>query len=325
MNKIPKIKRHKIIGKLQFENLIADVFNYRDNVNSYFVHGRDGQTQHSIDIFSNETLTAIQCKYKREKSNTKKNREQIKNEIISEVNNFLLFDLHIKHFVFASTFDHDIDIQNFCITYKKEKKLPFALSYISWHEIEKLIVKNDGIIQKYFPYLLLTQKHIEFNKINIDSKNCSWIIDENNEFAFWDTPSKKCAFPIFDFLFSKNKTTNVMLYDIKLKIKSLYSGFTGHPGEVKIIKPHAKYNIYVNGKKQFYRPDNFEPIDISEIAFFRMQIQIFLKGIENYIEFRGRHLLYFSFYFNKNIVLNLPVIYLNTDNNKETIPVYYQS
>lgn len=145
INKIPEIKRFSIIDKLQFQDLIADVFNYRDNVNSYINHGRNGQKQNSIDVSSNDTHTAIQCKYKQFKDNTEKNREFIKNEIVKEVESFINSNNLNKHFIYATIFDHDVEIQKFCTEYQINNKLPIVLSYFGWQEIEKIIVKDKNI------------------------------------------------------------------------------------------------------------------------------------------------------------------------------------
>lgn len=320
---IPEIKRFNIIDKLQFQDLIADVFNYRDNVNSYINHGRNGQKQNSIDVSSNEKQTVIQCKYKQYKDNTEKNRAFIKKEIIKEVESFKNSNYREKHFIYATTFDHDAEIQKFCSEYQENNKLPFALSYFGWQEIEKIIVRDQNILKKYFPQLMIDQNYIEILNIEVDSQNCSWIKDDDFDYVFWDTPSEKSPFPIFDFSFFNNSINVVVLSEIRLKIKNLYSGLSGLPTEISVIKPFAKYEIFLDKKREYYKPKNFEPIGISPNYPFRLQIQVFNQGKDCYYELSTRYLFYFEFYFNNNLTLKSPALYLNTKNENDTIEIRF--
>jgi len=311
---IRELKRFNIIDYLQFQDLIVDIFNFRDNVNSYFIYGKHGQKQHSIDVYSIDTKTVIQCKYKRNKENTEINRNFIKSEIVKEINNVKLSKLKFNHFIYASTYDHDIEIQNFCIEYQEKYNLKFIVSYFGWNEIEKLILKNQNILEKYFHNLLVKHSSIELNKIHIDSLNCSWIKEEGYEFIFRDTPSEKNPFPIFDFYFFNNSTEIISLFDIKLKISFLpneYHGLTGLPNEIFEINSYTKYEFIIENYQEYYKPKYFKPIGIPPNFPFSLQTQVINKGKDCYYELRGKYLFYFEFYFNNNVILKSPALYLN--------------
>ncbi len=114
---------HKIDDK-EFENLICDLFNADRNTVSFDTYGLNGQKQYGVDVFSEEYTTLIQCKYKKN-LNKSKLKETIKKEIEDELKK--TFDIEavwfdelgkFKHFILASTFYHDTELQNFALNLK---------------------------------------------------------------------------------------------------------------------------------------------------------------------------------------------------------------
>ncbi|MCU0440451.1 MAG: hypothetical protein MUC49_21370 [Raineya sp.] len=319
----PTLQRYNLLNQIDFEALIVDLFNARDNVTSYTAHGKSGQKQDGIDIFSSQTLTAIQCKYKRYKDNISKNRKLIKEEIAEEVNSTINAGLKIKHFIYATTFQHDADIQKFCMEYQEKNSLPFALSYFGWEELEKIILQNPSVIKKYFHNLMFPDGSVELTRVGIDSQNCSWIENDELEYAFDYIEEDKETSPIFDFWFHNNGEHPVSLVDIRLKVQSLYSGLSGFPYGVKEIESFTKYHIILDKPRPFYKPNDFKPIQIDGHIPFKIQIQVsnFDENSNMYEVLDTRYLFSFEFIFNKGIVLKAPTLYVNTSHESDKIMI----
>lgn len=174
---------HHKIDEKEFENLICDLFNADLNTINFEIYGRKGQKQYGVDVFSEEHATLIQCKYKENIENSKL-KETLKNEIEQEVKK--IFDKNavwhkeigkFKHFILASTFYHDTELQNFSLNLRDNNgnKYPVTIRYLGREEIIKLICKNENVMVKYFrnvfEQLLPQHKNInivpKFDYINV--------------------------------------------------------------------------------------------------------------------------------------------------------------
>lgn len=148
---------HKIDNK-EFENLICDLFNADRKTVSFETYGRSGQRQYGVDVFSEEYATLIQCKYKEnlDKSKLKETlKEEIKEELKKTFDKKAVWYNEIgkfNHFIFASTFYHDTELQNFALNLKDDNgnKYPVTISYLGREEIIKLICKHEDVMIKYF-------------------------------------------------------------------------------------------------------------------------------------------------------------------------------
>jgi len=182
-NRLYMIDWHNKIDDKEFENLICDLFNADHNTVSFGTYGRNGQKQYAVDVFSEEYATLIQCKYK-ENLTTPKLKETLKKELEDELK--MTFDKKavwfnelgkFKHFILASTFYHDTELQNFALNLKDTngKKYPVTISYLGREEIIKLICKHENVMIKYFrnvfEQLLPQHKNInivpKFDYVNI--------------------------------------------------------------------------------------------------------------------------------------------------------------
>jgi len=156
---MPDFKIHNLISDKEFESLIAALFNEKYSTNTFELLGRSGQAQYGIDIFSERYKTIIQCKYK-DNADNKLLKQILKNDIVKEINqltdkdspfskNLILFD----HFILASTFYHDTELQLFCqeLTDKNGNKYPFTISYLGWDEIKNWLKNYPKIIKEFFP------------------------------------------------------------------------------------------------------------------------------------------------------------------------------
>ena len=149
---------HNKIDDKEFEKLICDLFNAERNTGTFEIYGRKGQKQYGVDVFSEEYATLIQCKYKENITNS-----NLKNILKTEIENELkeTFDKDaswynelgkFQHFILASTYYHDAELQNFALNIKNEKgeKYPVTVSYLGREEIIRMIRQNDVIMIKYF-------------------------------------------------------------------------------------------------------------------------------------------------------------------------------
>lgn len=148
---------HKIDDK-EFENLICDLFNADRNTVSFVTYGRNGQKQYGVDVFSEEYATLIQCKFKENltKSNLKQTlKKEIEDELKKTFDSKAVWFSELekfKNFIFASTYYHDTELQNFSLNLRDSngKKYPVTITYLGREEIIKLICKHEVVMLKYF-------------------------------------------------------------------------------------------------------------------------------------------------------------------------------
>jgi hypothetical protein len=139
-----------------FEELICDLFNTLENTESYsnidFQHfGVKGQNQKGIDIFSNKSRTAIQCKVK----DLRKSDGVIRSSLIDDITNDLEktkdLEFTFDRFIIASTFRDDTHIQEFLNRVSETENYRFNMYYLGWDTISKHIEECEGIVDKYYP------------------------------------------------------------------------------------------------------------------------------------------------------------------------------
>jgi hypothetical protein len=314
-----ELKTFHAINGAQFNDLVNDLFNMKENTNTYINAGRSGQYQGGVDIYSAEKRTAIQCKYKNGRQGAAKIRSALKTELKSAVqeaaeSEYIKFD----HFILVSTFAHDKVLQDYALKLQQKKKYPFTISYIGWDEIQKWLFRHPVILERYFGNL--HGARVELVGINVDSKSCSWVPADGVPNAFMDTESTKSPFPIFDFSFVNHLSKTIVLRAIRLRMKSLYSGLSGIP-QPSILEPLCKYVLN-------YDPELGEnvlladpPISVPPSQAFRFQVQVgeysSLDG-QTYAP-DNRRILYFAFDFNSDIIVVAPDVLLNTENDNDFI------
>jgi hypothetical protein len=112
--------------------------------------GVKGQSQHGLDVISQNALTAIQCKQKLLRGTD----DSIRRKLLADINNDLIkveeARIPFKRLIFASTFRDDAFIQEFLVTIKKERNYDFTMYYWGWDTITRYTEDYDDIIRKYF-------------------------------------------------------------------------------------------------------------------------------------------------------------------------------
>ena len=162
-------------------------------------------------------------------------------------------------------------------------------------------------------------RNVEFVLATIDSKNCTWDVDAENDFAFFiSDDEQKSPFPIFNFTIINHRNRTIILKKINLKVKNLPRGISGLP-QVKVLKPKAKYLIEIKGETNALILTNPIQLPANESVMFQVELsEKFMAEKERY-EIQGRKVLYFSFEFSDNIVLPAPNLYLNCKSESEKI------
>lgn len=181
---------------------------------------------------------------------------------------------------------------------------------ITREEVERI---KKGLIVKY---------QIECASITVDSRNCSWKSYENFPNAFINESNSKSPFPILNFSFINHTEKTVLLTDIYLKAKHLFSGFSGPPTS-SILKSLAKIKISLPQQGETARHQLTNEIIVQSGSAFKFQVQIFSSSVidhETYL-IHGKKVLYFTFVFSSNISLECPPIFLNCKSENEEMKI----
>jgi hypothetical protein len=163
---------------------------------------------------------------------------------------------------------------------------------------------------------LLFKQQIEIASITIDSDNCTWEKSDNVEHAFYRNGSDKSPFPIISFSLINHSNRTILLKEIELKTKHLYSGLSGIP-EPKILKSLAEFKIQLpyGDETEFYKLH--DEIEVPARQAFKFKVQIY----SSYYPIRERKVLYFNFKFNNNISISAPSVFLNCESENEGLKV----
>lgn len=158
---LPPLKDEKL-----FEEFTCDLFNMIDNqttqqIGDYQVFGVKGQNQRGIDIYSSKRTTAIQCKLKDIRKKDEQIRQQLKVDILTDLEKVRKLDLKLSRYIVASTFRDDTLLQEFVHQLKTGLQLPFEVYYWGWDALTRHAEQYSSILKKYFPHVDEQQKQRE--------------------------------------------------------------------------------------------------------------------------------------------------------------------
>ncbi|PJZ28394.1 hypothetical protein [Leptospira kmetyi] len=215
-----------------FEQLIRDIYNVKEETNTYSIFGRHGQAQTGIDVFSSATETAIQCKLLSEPHKLRK--EKIQDLIKQEVTKLALSKMKVKTYIFATTFPHDVDLISYCRILKyqmfiSEKiAVDFEILFLGWNEISSWAIRIPQIMKMYFSDLILKPMQLEIVKLRIIESECSWRESKTDTCSFNHVDvDPKSDFPTFDIIILNNSDSTQILDGIDVFSEELYSGLHG--------------------------------------------------------------------------------------------------
>lgn len=90
------------LNSASFENMIADLFNVKENTNTYTLVGRSGQKQNGIDVYSGAKKTAIQCKFKNDLLPSSSIVSQLKKALKAEIIKAKSSNLDFENYILVS-------------------------------------------------------------------------------------------------------------------------------------------------------------------------------------------------------------------------------
>lgn len=160
---MPKFQLHPLKDEKLFEEFTCDLFNAIDShatqvPGDYQIFGVKGQNQGGIDIYSGKRTTAIQCKLKDIRKKDDQIRQQLKVDILTDVEKARKLNLEISGFIIASTFRDDTLLQEFAHQIKAGLQLPFEVYYWGWDTLTRHAEQHNPILNKYFPHIAEQQQ-----------------------------------------------------------------------------------------------------------------------------------------------------------------------
>ncbi len=150
---MPSLSMYKISAPTdakEFENLLLD---YAERVYSgrATLLGRQGQTQHGIDVVvirNDFSIVCVQCKNIKNKNLTRSNID----EWVLEAEKS---PITMQLFVIAVAAERDAAIQEYVyqIMSSRIKEGKFPIEIVFWDDIEHFVKLNDDILRLYYPFL----------------------------------------------------------------------------------------------------------------------------------------------------------------------------
>lgn len=165
---MPKFQLPPLKDEKLFEEFTCDLFNtigdqVKPEPGDYQIFGVKGQNQRGIDIYSSKRTTAIQCKLKDIRKKDDQIRQQLKVDILTDVEKARKLNLEISRFIVASTFRDDTLLQEFVHQLKAGLQLPFEVYYWGWDILTRHAEQYSNILTKYFPHVDEQQKQASAN------------------------------------------------------------------------------------------------------------------------------------------------------------------
>lgn len=303
------------IDPKDFEQLVRDIFNSKEDTASYNIFGRAGQKQNGIDILSSEKKVAIQCKYFSDPRRIK--QQELIAIIKSEVEKTKSLKIEIKYFIFATNYPHDAQIIGFLRQYSYEQKLKYGskiddILFIGWDELSKWTMRFPHLVDMYFGDYISRPRKIELNRIDIIEGETNWTKSQTDTNSYYHTDTHLSDLPIFDVIISNNTDFTQIVDEICIYSEHLYSGLhgelpigTGYLRSLDLIKIELSHDAKWNKTKLK------DPIYIAPKMPLRLNIQLF-ETIEGRIcFFTGLRKLKIEIQFINNTKITSDDIYFN--------------
>ena len=173
----------------------------------------------------------------------------------------------------------------------------------------------------------LAKQKIEIYKIAVDSEESAWEPYSDTSNAFHLVRNKnKSPFPIFQFGFINHYNKTIVLKDVELRVKYIYSGMSGIPPSLPstVIKMEVK-KLIIQSDKEVHFIKDFQDIEIPAGKPVIYQIELLHKSMDD-IGFHApdtRMVLFFTFKFSNDILITLPKILMNTKDENEGITLAF--
>jgi len=156
---------------------------------------------------------------------------------------------------------------------------------------------------------------VEFVAVSIDPSVCKWSVSRHNDDAFFNNGTNPSAL-ILNFAFINHLPKILVLSKIEVAAKWLYSGMSGPPREARRMIPKTKYRILLPHEEENKILKLHHPLEVPPSSGFNFQLEILETDSRFIVE---RVIVYLSFYFSQQIIVRIPSIFLNTDNENEGV------
>jgi len=149
-----------------FENICHRLWIEIWNDHNAQKNGRQGQSQHGVDIFGKPIYTSnyhgIQCKDKDNRLGSILTETELKNECKKAAN----FKPLLSTFTLATTSQRDEKIQRYYRTLNHAQIFPFEIFVWSWDDIEAEIIYRPMILNHYYPGIQIVHDNLMKIKLN---------------------------------------------------------------------------------------------------------------------------------------------------------------
>lgn len=137
----------------EFEDICKDSFELKWGVNNLNRHGRQGQSQHGVDIYGyvfNSGYYGIQCK----NTTNEITKKLIEDECLKAEG----FKPELVKYFIATTADRDIKSQKIVRDINEERRLinKFPVEILFWDDIIQDLSKSEIVFQKHYPQFKLS-------------------------------------------------------------------------------------------------------------------------------------------------------------------------
>lgn len=167
---------------------------------------------------------------------------------------------------------------------------------------------------------------IEFVSVVINSNNCNWEVSPENEFAFFGKEKSESPHPILSFTFINHLSRTAVLKAIDVKTKVLSQGMSGigtdRTNEPRVLYPLVKYHMQLDYTQAINSLQLTNPIEVpsGKSFLFQVELSVITKGGISSID--ERIVTYFSFKFSDGIILNIPTICFNCNDENEQLKIH---
>lgn len=159
--------------------------------------------------------------------------------------------------------------------------------------------------------LTMGNSKVEIYNITI-GKECSWEAIPNVKYGFELVESERSPYPILEIHFINHYNKTIVLKDVELAVKDLYSGLSGLPMPMEVPKGKIQQFI-IDPSKEAQRLSNFNGIQIPSEQSYTLRLELMEKYDKEYFTLDTRKVLSFTLLFSNDITIKLPKVLLNTE------------
>jgi len=230
-------------------------------------NGRQGQSQHGIDIFGipiySKLFSGVQCKDKDSMLGSKLTQK----EFLNECKKAKKFTPKISSFTIATTSVRDEKLQSLARQLSLNKSYPFTTQVWSWNDIQSEIIYRPSILKHYYPNIVIpTHNFISINLNRFSSKD--------QYYAFFSRPITKN-------ILSKKLKDSLISISYELSDNAYVHG---KASQFNITIEDRKIIFKDNGKK--FNP--LKDLDASKISTVSnvgsFVLDLFLREFKNFVK-----------------------------------------